>query len=257
MSPLGGVEPLALLGATMLVLAGAAIQVVTGAGLSVVCGFFLLLWLGPAISVPVLLWLNLLVSIAAAFADWKRACWRDVAVVSAAMVAGCAIAFLLPPFSSLALTLLTVLALVAVAAPRPPAPDRRLSAPAAGAIVATAGVLAGALTVWTATPGPIAAVALARAGRSGSAIPPTMQPISIVGYGAALVLGGTSPPGAMGGAAFLVLCAATLAGTAAGLVLRPRIQPRRIVIAVRMIAVVAAALLVVSTVATASDLRCG
>lgn len=118
-------------------------------------------------------------------------------------------------------------------------------------MLALAGALAGALTVWTATPGPIAAVALARTGRPGSAIPPTMQPISIVGYGTAFAFSGPSLAGAAGAGMLAGLSIATLLGTAAGFLLRPRIRPNRVVAAIRLIAAIAAALLIAAVIAKA------
>lgn len=246
-------DTLPLLASAALVCAGAGIQVAIGAGLSVVCGPLLLLWLGPSASVPLLLGLNLLVSVLATAADPRRIRWRDVGFVSAATLVGCAVALLVPPLPDLWLTLLTAAALVAVALPRPPAPGREPSASRAAAMIAAAGLATGALTVWTATPGPITPVALARAGRAGSEIRRTMQPISIVGYGAALGWAGASPVAALGTGPMLTLVAATVMGTGAGFVLRKRIGPERVVLLVRVTAAISAALLL--AVAGAALLR--
>lgn len=214
-----------------------------GAGLSVVCGPFLLLWLGSTVGVPILLWLNLLVSVVATACGIADVRWGDVAVASSATPIGCAAASALPSFPDAALKVITACVLIAAALPSPPAPDNRPSAASIWAGVSLAGLVTGALTVWTATPGPITPVALARAGRSGSDIRRTMQPISIVGYGAALACVGAPPISAFGTAAFAWLTGAVLVGTALGFHLRQIIDPARVVLLVRMVAGAAALLL--------------
>lgn len=229
-----------------LVAAGAAVQVAVGAGLSVVCGSFLLLWLGAAAGVPVLLCLNLLVSVAATVFGGTGVRWGDVVLASGATLAGCGVASALPSLPEHVLKGLTACVLAAVALPRPPAPGVLPSEPSARAGIALAGLVTGALTVWTATPGPVTPVAMARGGRSGADIRRTMQPVSAVGYGAALAWGGTPRIGSIGAVIFAGLIAATLMGTGAGFFLRPRIDPARVVLLIRVVAGAAAALLLAS-----------
>lgn len=236
--------PLALIGCMVLAALGAAIQVAVGAGLSVVCGAPLFLWVGPAAGVPLLLCLNLLVSVLATAGSVTGVRWADVGRVSAAIVAGCGIAWVLPPLSEALLKALTAGVLVAVAMPRPRALDRPPSTFSDRAGLALAGLATGALTVWTATPGPIVPAALARSGRAGSDIGRTMQPISIVGYGAALVCVGANELRVGGSAPLAWLVGAVCLGTILGFRLRLFLTASRIVTLVRLVAGAAALVLV-------------
>lgn len=227
----------------VLVVAGAAVQVAVGAGLSVVCGSFLLLWLGVAVGVPTLLCLNLLVSVVATAFGGTGVRWGDVILASGATLAGCGVASVLPALPEAVLKGMTACVLVAVALPRAPVPGVLPSESSARAGITLAALVTGALTVWTATPGPITPVAMARGGRSGADIQRTMQPVSVVGYGAALAWGGTPRVGIVGEGVFAGLIAATLMGTGAGFFLRPRIDPARVVLLIRMVAGAAAVLL--------------
>lgn len=73
-----------------------------------------------------------------------------------------------------------------------------------------------------------------------------MQPVSVVGYGAALAWSGTPSIGTIGAGIFAGLIAAALMGTGAGFYLRPRINPVRVVLLIRVVAGCAAALLLLS-----------
>lgn len=229
-----------------LVLIGSAVQVAAGAGLSVVCGFALMLWLGPATAVPILLCLNLLISVVATGCDSRSIPWPDASWAAAATIAGCLFASFVPALPDAVLRLLTAAVLVIIALPRPSAPSKRPGTASAAVGITLAGLVTGALTVWTATPGPITPVALARAGRSGADIPRTMQPVSVVGYGAALAWMGPSAVQAVGGGPFPLLVAAALAGIGMGYALRPRISAGRVALLIRAVAAAAAALLVAS-----------
>jgi hypothetical protein len=236
-----------------LVLAGSAVQVATGAGFSVICGPFLMLWLGPAAGVPILLSLNLLISVVATVCDGRRVLWADAVLAAGTTLAGCALASLIPGLPDSALKLLTACVLVVVALPRPPASDKPPGAAAAAAGIMLASLVAGALTVWTATPGPITPVALARAGRSGTDIRRTMQPISIVGYGTALLWAGTPTVGVLE-APFPALVGATMLGTGTGFVLRRYVNATRVILFVRIVAAAAATLLIASVLLEVKDL---
>jgi hypothetical protein len=242
-------DPAALLVAAAcmaLVFVGAAIQVAVGAGLSVVCGSFLLLWLGAAIGVPTLLCLNLLVSVVATAFGGTSVRWGDVVLASGATLAGCGAASVLPSFPEPVLKEMTACVLVAVALPRPPVPGVLPSEASARVGISLAALMTGALTVWTATPGPITPVAMARGGRSGADIRRTMQPVSVAGYGAALVWGGTPRIDIVGAGVFAGLIAAALLGTGAGFFLRPKINPARVVLLIRVVAGAATVLLLLS-----------
>ncbi len=143
---------------------------------------------------------------------------------------------------------LTAAVLVAIAAPRPRVAGLAPSRVVGAAGVSLAGLVTGALTVWTATPGPITPVTLAWAGRSGADIRRVMQPVGVVGYAAALAWVGGLSLGVVGSDVLAGLVVATLVGTGLGFVLRQRIDPARAVVLVRIVAGAAALLLVVSLV---------
>ncbi len=234
------------IGCMVLVLGGAAVQVAVGAGLSVVSGSLMLLWLGPLTGVPILLGLNLLVSVIATACGARGIRWSDVVLASGATLAGCAVASLFPPLPVAALKLMTAFMLAVIALPRPLAPGRLPSAASAGTGIALAGLVTGALTVWTAMPGPVTPVAFTRAGRSGPEIRQAMQPISIVGYGAAFAWVGMPRTGAIGSGMLTGLVAAALLGIVLGFRLRPRVDAAQVVLMIRIVAGLAAVLLLVS-----------
>ena len=227
-----------------LVAAGAAIQVAVGAGLSIVCGAALFLWLGTAVGIPVLLLLNLLVSLVATALGGVRLRWGDVALSSGSILLGCAAAAVLPSIPEAALKGITAAVLLLAALPRPTAPVTGFDKGWAG--IAGAGIVTGMLTLWTASPGPVTPVALARAGRSGDEVRRVMQPVSCVGYGVALAVAGLPTTSATGAGILWSLITACLAGAGCGFMLRPRIEPGRVVKLIRLIAVAAAALLLLS-----------
>ncbi|QDJ11722.1 Hypothetical protein HVPorG_03101 (plasmid) [Roseomonas mucosa] len=229
-----------------LVAAGAAIQVAVGAGLSIVCGAALFLWLGTAVGVPVLLLLNLLVSLVATALGGVRLRWGDVALSSGSILLGCAAAAVLPSIPEAALKGITAAVLLLAALPRPTAPVTVPGSDKGWAGIAGAGIVTGMLTLWTASPGPVTPVALARAGRSGDEVRRVMQPVSCVGYGVALAVAGLPTTSATGAGILWSLITACLAGAGCGFMLRPRIEPGRVVKLIRLIAVAAAALLLLS-----------
>lgn len=229
-----------------LVAAGAAIQVAVGAGLSIVCGAALFLWLGTGAGVPVLLLLNLLVSILGTALGGVRLRWGDVALASGSILLGCAAAALLPPIPEAALKAMTAAVLLLAALPRRPARGAASASDQDWKGIAGAGVVTGMLTLWTASPGPVTPVALARAGRSGNEVRRVMQPVSCVGYGVALAVTGLPSTSATGAGLLWSLIAACLVGAGCGFTLRPRIEPGRVVTLIRLIAVVAAGLLLLS-----------
>ena len=227
-----------------LVAAGAAIQVAVGAGLSIVCGAALFLWLGTAVGIPVLLLPNLLVALVATALGGVRLRWGDVALSSGSILLGCAAAAVLPSIPEAALKGITAAVLLLAALPRPTAPVTGFDKGWAG--IAGAGIVTGMLTLWTASPGPVTPVALARAGRSGDEVRRVMQPVSCVGYGVALAVAGLPTTSATGAGILWSLITACLAGAGCGFMLRPRIEPGRVVKLIRLIAVAAAALLLLS-----------
>lgn len=235
-----------LISCMALVLIGSAVQVAVGAGLSVICGPFLMLWLGPTTGLPILLSLNLLISAVATGCDSRNVRWSDAVLAGGATLAGCVFASVVPGLSDGVLKLVTACVLVVVALPRPPRPDKPPSTSSATAGITLAGLVTGILTVWTATPGPITPVALARAGRSGLDIRRTMQPISLVGYGAALAWVGLPATRSVSDGHFLALLLTTLVGLGAGYAIRPRIDAGRVTLLIRIVAAAAAVLLVAS-----------
>lgn len=229
-----------------LALIGSALQVAVGTGLSVISGPTLMLWLGPAAGVPILLSLNLLISIVAAVCDSRKVRWPDAILAAGATFVGCVFASVIPGLSDAVSKLITACVLVVVALPRPSKPDKPSSASSATAGITLASLATGALTVWTATPGPITPLALARAGRSGSDIRRTMQPISVVGYGTALAWVGLPAARTISEGPLLPLTIATLMGIWAGYAVRPWINAERVTVLIRIVAAAAAVLLIAS-----------
>ena len=231
--------------------AGALVQVTTGAGLSVVCGACLIVVLGVHAAVPLLLLLNLLVSVVATAGGARAVAWRDVGLVALASTLGSAVAVpMLPYISADALKLVTAAVLLLIALRRP---SRGGTAGWRGTwLVGIAGLASGMLTAWTATPGPVVPIGMAYAGRGGETIRRAMQPISIWGYGCALALLGAPPTlHALALPEMVPFGLATLAGSLLGLPARHLVPADRVAPAVRVIAALAAVTLIASAFLTA------
>jgi len=107
-------------------------------------------------------------------------------------------------------------------------------------VIAGAGATSGLATAWTATPGPIMALGLIRAGYEGTVVRRLVQPISFITYSAALGLLGRSAWRTVTVTQHILpVVVATVLGGTAGLVIGPRIPSRVVVPAIRILAAVA------------------
>jgi len=226
---------------------GAGVQVFVGAGLSIVCGPALVLVLGTATGVPTLLGLNLMVSVVALGGGFAQVRWPDVALAGAATLIGCAIALAAPrlPDTIVKLTIAGVLLFVALRPPPQAVADRQMPIPWS---LGGASLVSGVLTVWTATPSPLVPAALLRGGRTGGQIRQTMQPISVLAFGAALLFLDRREVAWPGAETLGALAAAALLGSLAGFWSRRRFDPALVRTLLRAIAGIAAVLLAASLV---------
>jgi uncharacterized protein len=226
--------------------AGALIQCALGIGFSIVAGPAMLLVLGAKAAVPVLLTFNLLIS-AFALAHARREDWaiatRSLTWVALGMLIGAATFSLL---STLAISLIVAGTLIVAAVP----PQWLRVQPPNGA-VELAAVLTGLATCWTATPGPIMALGFIWGGLDGTTVRRVVQPLAFVCYSTALALHGEDGRAAL---ATLVVqplsLLAVLLGSAAGLAIGSRLPSNLIVPALRVIAALAATVLLARSLVT-------
>lgn len=230
-----------------LVALGAGVQVFVGAGLSIVCGPALILALGTATGVPTLLCLNLLVSMVALAGGLSQVRWADVALAGATTLAGCAVGLASPRLPDAVVKLTIAAVLIFVALRRPPAEgvDRPVPIPWS---LGAASLVSGLLTVWTATPSPLVPAALLRGGRTGGQIRQTMQPISVLAFGAALLFLDTRAVAWPGAEAIALLGVAAILGSLGGFRARRRFDPGLVRSLLRLVAGVAAIVLAASVV---------
>jgi uncharacterized membrane protein YfcA len=219
-----------------LAFAGGLVQSAVGMGFSIITGPMLVLAIGAKAAVPVLLLLNFAVS-AIAVTGFRRAdAGAAFAATLLATLAGIALGAALFPYLSerlvtAAMAMLLLLG-AAIANLRPSRSGRPL--------VVGAGLLAGAATAWTATPGPVMALGLIMSGHGGDVVRRLLQPIALLAYGVAFAATGPSnwaevadlplTPG---------LTAGALAGSALGLAIGPRLPARFLIFAIRVLAAVA------------------
>jgi uncharacterized membrane protein YfcA len=204
---------------------GGAMQVGIGIGFSVIVGPLLFLGVGASTAVPLLLLLNVVVSLVAVPGSVGRADWRLMGKAVLGTVAGIIAGIGVYPYLSEAALFgiaggLLVLGALSTLLPVSPAGGR--------AFVPIAG-LSGLATVWAATPGPLMALGLILAGQPPQAVRKLVQPVALVGYAVALALHGTTGWARIGAEARLVpLLAAAVAGSFAGRLLGP-VLPRGII----------------------------
>jgi uncharacterized membrane protein YfcA len=231
-------ELILLLGATM---SGGLLQVGIGIGFSVLVGPLLFLTIGPASAVPLLLLLNVVVSLIATPGAVTAQDRTPVFRLALACVAGIAIGIVIYPYLSpatvlaIAGTMLVVGALVAF-----------LPVSEAGkrAILPVSG-LSGLATVWAATPGPLMALGLIMAGHPGARVRKLVQPIALIGYSVALLLHGPA------GWAYIVdqpmlawYLAAAIIGSLLGRMLGPALPQVVISSGIRAISLIAGMVLI-------------
>jgi uncharacterized membrane protein YfcA len=224
-----------------LAFAGGLVQSGVGIGFSIVVGPMLVLAIGAKAAVPVLLFLNFAVS-AVAVAGFRRAdAGAAFAATLFASLAGIALGAALFPFLSEMLLTLAMAALLLLGAATASLRPGRSGPP----LVIGAGLLAGAATAWTATPGPIMALGLLMSGYSGEVVRRLLQPIALLAYGVAFAATGPATWAAVADLPLtLPLTAGALAGTALGLAIGPRLPAKFLILAIRVLAAIAGLVLI-------------
>ncbi|MFV0299256.1 MAG: TSUP family transporter [Hyphomicrobiaceae bacterium] len=212
--------------------AGACVQVGTGIGYSIIVAPMLVWTMGAKTSVPLLLALNLIVSLVALLGLERNDLVRSLLMSLAGTLVGIGLGSLvvrsLPEpvvIASMAVLLIGGAAVASV-------PARQ-----AGTVVQSAiGLLAGLATVATATPGPVMALGLILSGAEGPAVRRRVQPIAAVAYAAALAsLGPEAWHEVIANSALSPLLLATGLGSVAGLVIGPKLPSAVILAVIRII----------------------
>jgi len=217
------------------VVVGAMLQVGTGIGFSIIAGPPAMVILGTSIAVPLLLLLNTIVSLVAT--DWRRlaADRKSILIAIGGCLAGIGLGAL--TFSLLSeaavLAITATLLLIGVVTTFFSIPVQTL-----GFVVVSG--LAGLATVWAATPGPLMVFGLLALGRPAAQVRRLVQPIALVAYGASLLLHGSSGLNALVATpALIFLVGATVSGSLLGLMIGPYLPRKVIVIAIRIISILA------------------
>ena len=226
--------------------AGGLVQSGVGIGFSIVVGPMLVLVLGAKAAVPLLLLLNFVVSVVAVIGFRRADAGAAVAITLLASLAGIALGTVLFPYFSEILVTAAMAALLlsgaAIASVRPRRSSQKL--------VAGAGLLAGAATAWTATPGPVMALGLVMSGYSGDAVRRLVQPIALITYGVAFAAAGPANWAAVAEMALTpALVLGAVAGSAVGLSLGPRLPAALLVLAIRALAAIAGCVLLARALA--------
>jgi len=239
------VEVISLLIATFL---GGLLQVGIGIGFSVIVGPLLFLTIGAARAVPLLLLLNVVVSLIATPGTVGVQDRRPVIRLALACIVGIAVGMVIYPYLSetvvlvIAGTMLVVGALVAFL----PASKtgKRMILPISG--------LSGLATVWAATPGPLMALGLIMADYPAAKVRKLVQPIALIGYSVALLLHGPAGWAYVADQPMLPLyVAAAVAGSLLGRVLGPYLPKVVISGGIRAVSLIAGMVLIYRAVSMA------
>lgn len=227
-------DPAILLAAIFL---GATLQVGVGIGFSIVVAPLMMVLLGTTVAVPVLLLLNTLVSAIAT--DWKM--WATERATIKRAVIGCLIGVLaglaVYPLLSEQTVLLLVASLLLLGVLTSLMPIKKILSKNEFAAVS---VSTGLATVWAATPGPLMVFGLMASGHSAHNTRKLIQPVALIAYGVAFTLHCATDWGSFMQAPSLVLfILATLLGSLAGRVFGPKLSPKFITLAIRIISIVA------------------
>jgi uncharacterized protein len=222
----------------LLVFAGALIQVAVGIGFSVIVAPAFIVAVGAKSAVPILLVMNLAVSIIA-LAGTRRDDWDGLRKALPAVTVGLVLgALVLPRLSSSSIGLLVGVLLIVGAVPFRPA---KLS----DALATGAPVLAGLATVLTATPGPLTALGFIWRGLPANKIRSAVQPFAAICYATALAFHGSA---ALAAAHTIIemptIAVALVAGCIAGLIVSPWLPAAVIIPSIRMLAAAAGVFLI-------------
>jgi uncharacterized protein len=227
---------------------GALVQTTIGVGFSLFVAPILMSTMGAKAAVPVLLALNIAISLIGVLAS-RRGDLRDVARPLLGAALGVLAGSLVFPFLSERVVLgLTGGVLIMGTAARPSVPasiDARR--------IWIAGGLAGLATAWTATPGPVAALGLSRAGVGGDRLRRMLQPFAMASYAMALAL--TGPEGwRQAGAVDPLILIATSCGAVGGMLVGRRLPSWLILPVIRVLALAAGVVLLVRALMPSSFL---
>jgi uncharacterized membrane protein YfcA len=216
---------------------GAILQVGIGIGFSIIAGPLLMLQLGTQTAVPLLLLMNVIVSVVATPGAMPRKDFRIIALSSVGCLIGVGAGILI--YSQLTdanvLAITATLLLLSVAASVVPlhVAGRQAYLPIAG--------LSGLATVWAATPGPLMALGLILSGYPAQQVRKMVQPVALVAYGAALILHEVSEGDNIAGYPHLtVMIVATVIGSVIGRWVGPKMPQKLIISGIRIVSLFAA-----------------
>lgn len=223
------------------IVVGAALQVGVGVGFSIVVAPLMMVLLGTATAVPVLLMLNTLVS---AIAVDPHIWQRDKELIRTAIIgciAGILLGLVVYPYLSerLVLSLTATLLLIGVVTTFAPLKSRMGQFGFSSVSGAS-----GLATVWAATPGPLMVFGLLAIGRPAPEVRKLVQPVALVAYGIAFALHSLTDWSAITQAPGLFQFAlAALVGSILGRLIGPFLPQRLISNTIRVISIVACAVL--------------
>lgn len=201
---------------------GAMLQVGIGIGFSIIVGPLMFVQIGTHAAVPLLLLLNVVVSVIAVPGTVRPMDWPVVKSAAIACVLGILAGIAIYPLFSEAMVLaiaggLLVIGAVSTVLPASTA-GKRAFLPICG--------LSGLATVWAATPGPLMALGLILSDYPAAIVRKLVQPIALIGYSVAFFLH------AIGGfemhPLLPVFLVATVVGSLAGRWIGPSL-PRQII----------------------------
>ncbi|MBL4768577.1 MAG: hypothetical protein JKY94_12865 [Rhodobacteraceae bacterium] len=163
---------------------GAMLQVGIGIGFSIIVGPLMFVQIGTQAAVPLLLLLNVVVSVIAVPGTVRATDWPVVKSAALACVVGILAGIAIYPLFSEAMVLAIAGGLLVIGAL-----STVLPASAAGkrAFLPICG-LSGLATVWAATPGPLMALGLILSDYPAAIVRKLVQPIALIGYSVAFGL---------------------------------------------------------------------
>jgi len=163
---------------------GAMLQVGIGIGFSIIVGPVMFLQIGTQAAVPLLLLLNVVVSVIAVPGTVRPTDWPIVKSAAIACVLGILAGIAIYPLFSEAMILTVAGGLLVIGALSTVLP---VSAIGKRAFLPICG-LSGLATVWAATPGPLMAMGLILSDYPAAIVRKLAQPIALIGYSLSFVL---------------------------------------------------------------------
>ncbi len=220
---------------------GALLQVGIGIGFSIVVAPWLFLQFGTESAVPILLLLNVVVSIVATPGTVGRTDRRVVVTATIASIVGIGLGSLVYPYLTEAMVLAIAGSLLVFGALSTllaiTSASKRALLPISG--------LSGLATVWAATPGPLMAVGFIRAGYPAAQVRKLVQPVALVGYALAFLLhASVAWPQIVAEPRLPMFLAATVFGSLVGRAIGPALPRSLISNSIRGISLLAGVILV-------------